>query len=289
MKKLGRAKVKQTVKTYTMITMAVAVLVVGNYFFKFPNKFTFGGVTGLAIVIQEVTSLSAGTINLIINWALILLGFIFLGKGFGMKTVYATVLISGGISLMEIWFPMAKPLTDQPLLELLFAVFLPAFGSAILFNIGASSGGTDIVAMILRKYTRVELGMALFLSDVLITALAFLVFDTTSALFSVLGLAIKSLAVDIVIENINLHKYFSIICDEPNEICDYITHDLNRSATVIQGEGAFLHKDKFVILTVLSRGQAVQLRGFIREVQPTAFLLITNSSEIIGKGFNSSV
>lgn len=289
MRKLRKSKVKATVKTYTMITLAVAVLVVGNYFFKFPNKFTFGGVTGLAIVIQEVTSLSAGTINLIINWALILLGFIFLGKGFGMKTVYATVLISGGISLMEIWFPMAKPLTDQPLLELLFAVFLPAFGSAILFNIGASSGGTDIVAMILRKYTRVELGMALFLSDVLITAMAFLVFDTTSALFSVLGLAIKSLAVDLVIENINLHKYFSIICDEPHEICDYITHDLRRSATVVQGEGAFLHKDKFVILTVLSRGQAVQLRSFIKEVQPTAFVLITNSSEIIGKGFNSSI
>lgn len=278
-------KMRRTFEEYALLTIATLIMVVGVYVFKFPNNFSFGGVTGIAIVLSPLMPLTPGTITFIINMLLMVFGFLFLGKGFGMKTVYVSLLMSFGLSLAEVWFPMSKPLTTQPVLELIYAIVLPAFSSAILFNVGASSGGTDILAMILKKYTRLNIGAALFVVDVGIVALSCVVFDAQTGLFSLCGLLAKSLVVDNVIESINMCKYFTIICNDPEPICDFITHTLNRSATVYKAEGAYEHNRKTIIITIMKRRQAVELRNFIREHQPTAFIAITNSSEIIGKGF----
>ena len=286
LKRLNRQWVKHKALEYMVLTVATMIMVVGVYVFKFPNNFSFGGVTGIAIVLSAVTPLSAGTINFVLNMALVVVGFMFLGRGFGEKTVYVSLLMSVGLSFLEKEFPMSHPLTNEPMLELLFAIALPAFSSAILFNIGASGGGTDIIAMIMKKYSRMDnIGVPLFLVDLVITALACVVFDVKTGLFSFTGLLAKSLVIDGVIENINLCKYFTIICDNPQPICDYIHLKMNRSATIYEGEGTYEHKKKYIILTVLKRGQAVELRNFIKVQEPEAFLMITNSSEIIGKGF----
>ncbi|BCN28715.1 hypothetical protein bsdtb5_00100 [Anaeromicropila herbilytica] len=180
---------------------------------------------------------------------------------------------------------MNAPLTDEPVLELMFAVALPAIGSAILFNIGASSGGTDIVAMLLKKYTNINIGKSLFITDFLITVSTIFVFNIKTGLFSLAGLMIKSLLIDSVIESINLCKYFNVVCDDPHVICEFIVSDLNRSASILKAEGAYSHSNKYIILTAMNRHQALKLRQFIRENQPSAFILISNTSEIIGKGF----
>ena len=174
------------------------------------------------------------------------------------------------------------------MLELVFAIFLPAVGSAILFNIGASSGGTDIIAMILKAHSSLNIGTALLCVDVASVLMSFFVFGPTTGLYSSLGLMAKSLVIDEAIENINLCKCFTIICDDPDPICEYIIHDLNRSATTYKAQGAFTHHNKTVILTTVKRGQAVWLRNYIRKKEPDAFILISNSSEIIGKGFLQS-
>lgn len=281
----NRGKIIRILEEYGVLTVATLILVVGVYAFKFPNNFSFGGVTGIAVVLGAVLPVSPGTITFIINMALLVVGFIFLGTGFGIKTVYVSVLMSVGLSAAEILFPMQSALTNEPVLELIYAIVLPAFSSAILFNIGASGGGTDIIAMILKKYTKINIGTALFLVDMGIVAASCLVFDTQTGLFSLCGLLAKSLVVDGVIENINLCKYFTIICNEPEPICEFITHKLGRSATVYKAEGAYEHNQKTVIITIMRRSQAVELRNFIRIHQPSAFIAITNSSEIIGKGF----
>ena len=275
----------ETVREYGILTMATLLLVAGVYVFKFPNNFSFGGVTGIAVVLAEVSGLSASTYTFIINMALLAVGFLFLGTSFGIKTVYVSVLMSVGLSAMETLFPMEAPLTQQPVLELIFAIFLPALSSAILFNIGASGGGTDIVAMILKKYTPVNIGTALFLVDLGIVVASCFVFDVTTGLFSFTGLLAKSLVIDNVIESINRCKCFNVVCDDPEPICNFIRDELKRSATVYQAQGAFTHAPRTVILTVLKRGQAVQLRNFVKKTEPGAFMMITNSSEIIGKGF----
>lgn len=279
-------KAKQWVKDYSLITLSTLMVTVGVYFFKFPNNFTFGGVTGLSVVLGKITPISPSIMNLILNSVLLLLGFLFLGRDFAVKTVYSSILLSVGLPIMERLFPMKHPLTDQPMLELIFAIALPAFGSAVLFNIGASSGGTDIIALILRKYTSFDIGRAVLYSDVLITLSACLVFDIKTVLFSFLGLLTKSLVIDNVIESINLAKYFNIICSEPEVICNFIVTKLNRGATICEATGAFSHSHKYIVMTALRRPQAVQLRQFVKNVEPDAFILITNTSEIIGKGFH---
>ena len=282
---VDKQKIRQTFQEYTLLTVATLILVVGVYLFKFPNHFSFGGVTGIAVVLSAVMPATPGSITFVINMALLLLGFLFLGKDAGIKTVYVSLLTSVGLSAAEILFPMEHALTSEPVLELVYAIVLPSFSSAILFNIGASGGGTDILAMILKKHTRFNIGTALFLVDLGIVLASCCVFDAQTGLFSLCGLLAKSLVVDGVIENINLCKYFTIICDNPDPICEFITHELKRSATIHHATGAYQHNEKAVIITITRRSQAVELRNFISKTQPGAFIAITNSSEIIGKGF----
>lgn len=282
-------KIKKTIMDYALITVSTLLVVLGIYLFKFPNNFSFGGVTGLAVVVSKITSISPSAITNIVNAILIIIGFLFLGKEFGVKTVYVTILTTVGLSVLEEIFPMARPLTDQTFLELIFAVVLPAVGSAILFNIGASSGGTDILAMILRKYTSFNIGTALFATDVLVVLSAFFIFDVKTGLYSCLGLMMKSVFIDSVIESINLCKYFNVMCDNPEPICEFITKELNRSATICRAEGAYSHNSKAIIFTALKRSQAVQLRNYLKKVEPNAFILISNTSEIIGNGFGNNL
>lgn len=270
-----------------VMTLCALLTAVGNHFFRFPNNFTFGGVTGVAVVLQYYLPLSTATINFIISNALLVVGFLVLGKGFGLKTAYVSFLLSFFLSALEKLCPLSAPLTDQPILELCYGIALPGLAAAILFYIGASSGGTDIVAMILRKYTSVNIGRALLITDFLIVLSAFFTFGIQVGLYSVLGLMVKSFVVDNVIESINLCKSFNIICENPEPICNYIMTTLNHSATVYEAKGAFSHRPKTVIITVMNRPQAAQLRKYIRSIEPTAFMIITNSSEIIGKGFQN--
>ena len=232
---------------------------------------------------------STGTLVLIINAALLLLGFAVFGRSFGLKTVYCSMLMSLSIYALERLVPMDAPLTTQPMLELVFSVLLPAVGSAILFNLQGSTGGTDIVAMIFRKYTDLDIGKALFCTDFLIATLAGVVFGIETGLFSLLGLLAKALVVDSVIENIHLSKYFTIVTTKPECITRFINEELKRSATVLTGEGAYTQTGRKVLLTVLGRGQAVRLRAYLHEVDPQAFVVITNTSEIIGKGFRQTL
>jgi uncharacterized membrane-anchored protein YitT (DUF2179 family) len=277
------------IKEILLITLGVELVVFGVYFFKFPNNFSIGGVTGLAVLLSSLLgpTISSGTVVFVINMILLVIGYMTLGRSFGNKTAYGSILMSASLSLLEVIAPMKAPLTNEPILELAFAVLLPAVGAALLFNIGASTGGTDIVALMLKKYSNIDIGRSLFYTDLLLTLSAFLVFNIQTGLLSLLGLLIKSTMVDTIIENLNLHKYFTIICEHPKPINNYILNSLHRSATIFDAKGAFSDKDKKIILTVLNRSQAVQLRKFIKQEEPEAFILITNTSEIVGRGFRA--
>lgn len=282
---------RENLKQFLLVNAGVLVLSLGVYFFKFPNNFTTGGVSGLAIIFGRLIPtpwLSPATMMTIINIALLVVGFIFLGRGFGFWTTYSSLMFSFETWLLEKLMPMEAPFTDQPLLELCFAIMLPAVGSALLFNNNASSGGTDIVAMILKKYTTLDdIGKALFVSDGLIALSACWVFGMKTGLFSLLGLFMKAFLVDSVVESINLCKFFAIVTSKPEEICDYIIKELNRSSTVIDAMGAYSHEDRKVVLIACRRGEAVHLRQRCKKVDPQCFMFITNTSEIIGKGFRS--
>ena len=277
---------KQSVQEFLLLNLGTVLICLGVYFFKFPNNFSIGGVSGMAVIIARYTqAISQATVMTIINMVLLLLGFLVFGRSFGFKTAYSTVLMSVVTQALEWLYPMEKPFTSQPVLELFFAILLPAVGSALLFNIVASSGGTDIVAMIFRKYTSLNIGRALMISDLLITLAACVAFGMETGLFSITGLLAKSLVIDYVIESINMCKYFTIVCEKPEEICRYIQQTLGHSATVVEAKGAYSGQQKYLILTVIRRYEAVQLRRSVKTMDPKAFMMITNTSEIIGKGF----
>ena len=255
------------VREYAMLTLGTFLVAAGVYFFKFPNSFNTGGVTGLAVILNAVIpAVSASTFASVINIAFLILGFVALDKSFGVRTVYCTVLFSAMLSGLE-W------------------LILPSLGAAILFNMQSSTGGTDILAMILKRFSSLDIGMALLYVDVLIAGSTLYFVGMEAGLYSILGLVLKSVVVDSVIESLNRRKSFMAVTSCPEEVCGFITGKLNRSATCWQGSGAYSHEPKWIVLTALSRSQAVALRVYVKSVDPHAFILVTNSSEIFGKGF----
>ncbi len=279
---------KKNVTEILLICLGSIILAGGIYFFKLPNNFSTGGASSLGVILGKAFPVfSSNTYVIIINMASLVVGFIFLGKGMGAKTIFCMVFYSAVLQLFEVIYPMSEPFTDQTMLELLFAVALPAIGIAIIFNAGASSGGTDIIAMIVRKYTDMDIGKALLVCNVLITLSTFLLFDMEKGLYSVMGLAIKSLVIDSVVEGFNFKKSFTVVTSRPHEICEFINENLHRGATMLQGVGVYTGSDRWVIIAAMNRRQALLLRNFIRQTDKSAFIMVSNSSEIFGKGFHS--
>jgi Uncharacterized conserved protein len=275
-------------KDFLLMNLGLLIVALGVHFFKVPNNFAIGGTTGVSIIFSTLfPQAGVGHFMLIINAALILVGFIFLGKSFTAGTIYSSLVLSAFIWLLESIVPLTQPLTNDKLLELCFAVILPALGSGIIFNIGASTGGTDIVAMILSRHTSLEIGRALLLSDFLITLAAGLIYGIQTGLYCILGLLVKALLLDNVIESINVRKLVTIVSKESRAIEAFITGELHRGATISKACGAYTGEDKEVITTVLNRRQAVALRNYIRSIDKEAFITIVNSSETVGKGFRT--
>ena len=174
-----QSRALSVLERYLLMTAGSIITAFGVYFFKFPNNFSTGGVSGISLILGRLFPspiLTPSVVMLIINAALLVVGFIFLGKSFAFSTVYCSMLLSLSTTFMEKLWPMTAPMTNEPFLELWFAVLIPAFGSAILFHLDASSGGTDIIAMIVRKYTSMNIGAARTVADALITVTALICF-----------------------------------------------------------------------------------------------------------------
>ena len=270
---------------YLIMTAGTLMMTAGIYFFKIPNGFSTGGVSGISTVLGKVTPISPAMWITGLNAILLIIGFIFLGRGTGFRTVYCSLLYSGMTWVLEWLIPLKGPITDQPFLELVYGMLLVAIGSAIIFHRGGSSGGTDIVALIIKKYARINVGTALLIVDSLIAASSFAVFGLKAGLFSMLGLFAKAFVIDDVIESLDTCKCFMIATDKPDDIIDYIMNTMHHGATVVDAHGAYTHGDKKLIYTVCRRMEAIRLQREVKRVDPDAFITITTSSEIIGRGF----
>ena len=282
-----REKGMKYVKQYVLITLSISIMSVGVYFFKFPNNFVFGGVTGTAALVAKLTPMSASAFSSAANLVLLVVGLIFLGKEFAMTTGYATFVMSVELMVFEKLCPLSGPLSDQPMLDLLFAIALPAIASALLFNVGASSGGTDIIALIVEKYTHIHsIAVALFITDLFMVIAACFVFDLYTALYSFVGLTVKSLVIDAVLEKIKMCKAILIVCDEKAPICDFVMRKLMRGATYTPCFGAYTDKPHYIIYTTLTRHEADQLQEFIHKEHLNAFMSMLSTTEVFGKGFN---
>lgn len=290
LKQIDKESPAEIAQDYAALTFAAFLMAIGMYFFRFPNNFSFGGVSGLAVELAHYfPMIPKSTFMTGMDIILIIVGAIVLGKSFGLRTAYASIVCDVFINLGQVLIPLQKPLTDEPVLELVFAVGCHAVAASILFDKNASSGGTDIIAMIVKKYTRVNIGTALIITDALISAATFFVFDVKTGLFSICGLIVKSIFIDGMIASINLCKVFTIFCKNPEPICDYIVKELHRSATIQKAVGAYTKEENCVVIAVVRQRQAKRLMSFLETNAPDAFIAISNSSEIVGKGFTSKL
>lgn len=280
-----KKKIFEQVKYWTLLNAGALALAAGVYFFKSPNHFATGGVSGLSIILQPYIPLTQSQILMIINALMLVLGFIFLGRGCTFKTIYCSVVYSIENYLFELLVPLAGPLTNQTFLELVFAILLTGVGSAIMFNCGASSGGTDIVALILKKYTRLHVGRALLITDALIAASTFFIFDVEAGLFSMLGLFAKAFVIDGVIEDIGKSKYVTVITNEVEKIGGYIIDTMHRDYTTYTATGGYTGNEKHVLIVVCNRPEAVRLRAKAKQLDPASFIIVSDATEILGKGF----
>lgn len=279
----------EDVKFFALLNLGLFLTALGTALFKAPNHFAFGGTTGLSVILATLwPQWNVGGFMWLVNAVLVVLGFVFLGVRSMGWTIFSSFALSFYVSLCERLRPLEQPMTDDVFLELCFAVILPALGAAIVFNIGASTGGTDIIAMILHKYTSLEIGRALLVSDIGIVLWAAYLYGPSTGLYCILGMILKSTVVDSAIESLNLRKVCTVVTSNPDGIRKFIVEELHRSATEERATGAFTHEEKWALMTVLTRQQAQMLRNFIRGHDPHAFITIVNSSEIIGKGFLSN-
>ncbi len=274
-------------KNFVFMNMGCVLLSVGVYFFKIPNGFATGGVTGIGTVLGKIFFITPAVWIWILNIALLLLGFLFLGWQNSFKTIYCSMFYSALTYVFELFIPLSAPLTNQPLLELVYAMLLTAIGSAMIFNSDASSGGTDIAALILKKYTSLDVGKALLTVDSIVAVSSFFVFNIQAGHFSLLGLFAKAFLVDSIIESLNTCKYFVVITTKRKEISQYIIKTLHHGVTVSDAVGEFTKDQRAMIHTVCKRAEAIKLKKKIKEIDPSSFIIVTTSSEIIGRGFRN--
>ncbi len=289
------------IRQFLMINLGCLMMAAGIYFFKAPNGFATGGVSGISIVLAKISEalsipVTQSVYMMVINMVLLVVGVIVLGKKCGLLTIYCSIVMSLENMLFEFLLPIevitggASTLTGQPLLELVYAVMLTGIGAAFLFKHNASSGGTDIVALVLKKYTHMNVGTALLLSDFVIASSTFFIYwgDFSIGLYALLGLFAKVFVVDDILDSMNMCKSFTIITTHAREIDDFIVKEMHHGATMYHAEGVYTGEDRQVIITVCRRAEALKLRMKVKEIDPHAFIIITKTSEIMGKGFRDS-
>ena len=275
------------IREYALTTLGIVLTAIGLEYFLFPNDIAAGGVSGIALVINGITGWNISIMVFILNIILFIVAFVVLGKGFGGKSLYATVILSVVMEIIEKVFNPVM-LTENMFLASFFGSALLAMGSAIVFHQGASTGGTSILAAIISKFTPLGVGTALLLNDLIICLLAINVFGIDKGLFGFFSLILIGLLIDKFIDGFNTCKQVFIITSKADMVVNFINKDINRGCTVLNGKGGYTYSEVNIFYTLHSNNQYITLKKFITENNPEAFITVNDSKEVLGLGFNDN-
>ena len=288
---------KEWFKAYSFILVGTFIMAVGFVFFIAPYKFAPGGVYGIAIVIHHLTigmfdflpdGFPIGLTALTMDIPLAILGTKILGPRFGVKTVVGFVSTAAFVDILEHFNGNNPFVENEPLLSAIFGGLLIGLGLGLIFRSRATSGGTDIVAMIFAKYTKLPLGQLMIYVDSVVVLITFVAFkDWSIPLYSLIVIFVTGKVIDLVIQGADYKKAVFIISEKHEEIRTKILNDLDRGGTYLNGKGLFRGNEKQLIYSVLSRREVEVLKDFIRRIDPDAFLTVINAKEILGHGFKS--
>ncbi len=272
----------ETLREYGLITAGSVLIAAAVGFFMVPGDLVLGSVAGLAMVLSQVLPLRVATLNMILNFLFLLLGFIFMGRSFGAKTVYASVLYPALVWGIDMVLPDLASMTGDTWLDLLCFIFLVSAGQAILFHVNASSGGLDVPAKILNKYFHIDIGKAVTVCGLVTVVSSVLVYDLRTMIVGILGTYLNGVVVDEFVSGFSRKKRVCILSDRHEEIKEYILHKLSRGVTVYQAVGGFEGKERPELVTILTKTEYAQLMAYVRRTDPDAFLTVTAVSEVAG-------
>lgn len=276
---------KGKIKEYGIITIGILLVAVAIQYFYVPNNITGGGVTGIALVINHyIPYANLGVLMAIMNVFLFIIAFIVIGRSFGGKTIYAAM----GLSLMN-WFSeeFIKPvgIPNNPMLATIAGSILLGLGLGIVFTQNASTGGTDIIAKILNKFFHIDMGKGMQMVDILVVIFSGLTFGIEKGIYACICVLLNGIVIDKVISGFNTCHQVIIFTEKIEELKKYIIEDIDRGCTIFRGEGGYTGEKKSAIYCVLGRSQLMQVRKFIKDNEPQAFVIVNDAHDVLGKGF----
>ncbi|MBO5701265.1 MAG: YitT family protein [Clostridia bacterium] len=280
---MSKAKLLGNLKEFVIITFGAALAAAGIFFFMIPSNVSIGSGSALAMALANYIPLPISVLSLAINVILLIIGFLTIGTEFGIKTVYASIVVPVCLGILEILFPNFQSLTQDPLLDVLCYVLVVGWAMAVLFSCNASSGGMDIVAKIIHKYCRIELGKAVYISGIavaLISSLCSKNVDAKLVILSVVGTYFAGIIVDNFIFGMNIKRRVCIISPKLDEIVNFILYDLHSGASLNELTGAYDKVQRKEVITIVDKNEYRKLMAFVRKTDPKAFVTVYSVNEI---------
>lgn len=270
-------------REYVMITLGTLIAAAAIYFFMVPSHVTVGSISGLVIVLTNFVPLSVSALTMILNVVLLIFGFVTIGREFGGKTIYTSVLLPVFLGIFERLFPNQQSLTGDPFLDMIGYVFVVSLGMAILFNLNASSGGLDIIAKFLNKYLHIDLGQAISAAGICAALSSALVYDSKIVFLSLLGTYLNGLILDHFILGFHARKRVCIISRRPEAVLSFLLREMHCGATLYESEGAYDRKKRTEIITILDRGSYAKLINRLYRIDPEAFVTVYTVNEVLNR------
>ena len=278
-----KCKLRCYIQDMAVITFATFIVAVAVFFFMMPNNLAIASIAGLAVVLQNFIPLSVATISLIFNVGLLIIGFIFVGREFGGKTVYTSVILPIFVGIFEKLFPKYNGLTGDPFLDMICYIFIVSIGLSLLFNHNASSGGLDIIVKILNKYLHIDKGKAMSIAGMLVSLSAVFAYDTKTVVLSVLGTYLNGIILDYFLFGTNIKKKVCILSRKNEEIKKYILKNMHSGATLYKVIGAYNNEEHEEVVAIVNKREYGVLMQFIRRTDPDAFVTVSTINEVMYK------
>lgn len=273
-------KIQNTIKEFAVITVGTAIVAAAVFFFMLPSHVSVGSGAALAMVLSNFIPLSVSTITLIMNVGLLIIGFLLVGPEFGIKTVYSSILMPVLMGVLEILFPDFQSITQDPLLDVICYILVVGVGLSILFSRNASSGGLDIVAKIMNKYLKMDLGRAMSASGIVVALSSALCYDAKTVVLSLLGTYFGGMVVDHYIFDLNIKRRVCVISSQLDSIVDYVLHDLHSGATLNEIIGAYDRTPRREMVAIVDKHEYRKLMDYVRRVDPKAFVTVYSVSDM---------
>ncbi len=271
---------KENIYDILALTLGMAIASFAVYFLMLPSHVSVGSVSALAMVLSNLIPLPVSAITLVLNMVLLLVGFVFIGREFGAKSVYTSLLLPAFLWIFERLFPNVESLTGDQILDTITYILVVGVGQAILFSRNASSGGLDIVAKLLNKYLRMDLGKAVGAVGICVALSSALVYDKRTVVLSVLGTYLSGIVLDHFIFGMNVKRRVCIISPKLEEIRTFILRELHSGATIYEARGAYANESHEEIITIVDKSEYARLMTFLKKTDPTAFITVYTVNEI---------